>query len=339
VSAQDTGGSAGPAKRHAPALLTKRGPLLTFLALALVLAVVLAVAVTATIARWPAHAAETSPEDAAAWHPGLVTYQYDPSGCHTIQQASIDAATTDVADTVSAVLDTNKVKDDFSQDAGVKMTKIDDVRKNGTHIDLTIHGWLSNAACEASGSAQQASLLSGSGADATRGTYVLGTLDLTRPHQMSAAAGTSWYKEALKVAVAAVATVAIVGITAAYVWKTVIAGGTIVSIAVTAALAGCISGAVVYLVMTRLFYPEAAATVKDRVTIAAQGCFMGIGMGGVSALLGTAVAGGVRRHLSSDEAIVGQSGMAAVKEAGVTMDNTLTSMVDGVAEGALRAAQ
>ena len=135
MSAQDTGRNAGPAKRHAPTLLIKRGPLLTFLAL------VLAVAVTATIARWPAHAAETSPEDAAAWNPGQVRYQYDPSGCHTIQQASIDAATTDVADTVSAVLDANKVKDDFSQDAGVKMTKIDDIRKNGTHIDLTIHGW------------------------------------------------------------------------------------------------------------------------------------------------------------------------------------------------------
>ena len=157
MSAQDAGGNAGPAKRHAPALLVKRGPLLTFLAL------VLAVAVTATIARWPAHAAETSPEDAAAWNPGLVTYQYDNSGCHTIQQASIDTATTDVADTVSEVLDKNKVKDDFGKDDGVKMTKIDDIRKNGTHIDLTIHGWLSNDACKASGSAQQASLLSGSG--------------------------------------------------------------------------------------------------------------------------------------------------------------------------------
>ena len=333
MSVQDTGGNAGPAKRHVPALLLKQGPLLTFLAL------VLAVAVTATIARWPAHAAEASPEDASAWHPGLVTYQYDPSGCHTIQQASIDATTTDVADTVSAVLDAKKVKDDFSQDAGVKMTKIDDIRKNGTHIDLTIHGWLSNAACEASGSAQQASLLSGSGADATRGTFVLGTLDLTRPQQLGAAAGTSWYKEAFKVAVAAVAMVAIIGVTAAVIWKTVVAGGTIVSIVVTSALAGCISGAVVHLLMAGLFDPEAAATVEDRVVIAAQGCFRGAGLGVTSANVGIHVAGGVRRHLSSDEAIVGQSGMAAAKEAGVTMDNTLASMVDGVAEGALRAAQ
>ena len=329
MSAQDTGGNAGPAKRHVPALLVKRGPLLTFLAL------VLAVAVTATIARWPAHAAETSPEDAAAWNPGQVTYQYDPSGCHTIQQASIDAATTDVADTVSAVLDTKKVKDDFSQDAGVKMTKIDDIRKNGTHIDLTIHGWLSNAACEASGSAQQASFLSGSGADATRGTYVLGTLDLTRPQQLSAAAGTPWYKEAVKVAVAAVAMVAIIGVTAAVIWRTVVAGGTVVSVVLTGVLAGCISSAVVYLLMARLFDPEAAATVKDRIAIAAQGCLQGASLGGIAAPF----AGGVRRHLSSDEAIVGQSGMAAAKEAGVTMDNTLASMVDGVAEGALRAAQ
>jgi hypothetical protein len=339
VSAQDTGGSAGPAKRHAPALLTKRGPLLTFLALALVLAVVLAVAVTATIARWPAHAAETSPEDAAAWHPGLVTYQYDPSGCHTIQQASIDAATTDVADTVSAVLDTNKVKDDFSQDAGVKMTKIDDVRKNGTHIDLTIHGWLSNAACEASGSAQQASLLSGSGADATRGTFVLGTLDLTRPHQMSAAAGTSWYKEALKVAVAAVAMVALIGVTAAVIWNAIIAGSSVGALVLTGALAGCISSAVAHLVLARLFDPEATATAKDRIAVASEGCMLGARLGGVSGLAGKNVAAGVRRHLSSDEGIVGQSGLAAAKAAGVTMDNRLASMVDGVAEGALRATQ
>jgi hypothetical protein len=55
--------------------------------------------------------------------------------------------------------------------------------------------------------------------------------------------------------------------------------------------------------------------------------------------VGIHVAGGVRRHLSSDEAIVGQSSMAAAKEAGVTMDNTLATVVDGVAEGALRAAQ
>ena len=333
MSAQDTGRSAGPAKRHAPALLLKQGPLLTFLAL------VLAVAVTATIARWPAHAAETSPEDAAAWHPGQVRYQYDPSGCHTIQQASIDAATTDVADTVSAVLDAKKVKDDFSQDAGVKMTKIDDIRKNGTHIDLTIHGWLSNDACKASGSAQQASFLSGSGTDATRGTHVLGTVDLTRPYQLSAAAGTPWYQEALKVAVAAVAMAAVLAITAGVIWRTFMAGGTIVSVVATGALAGCLSGAAVYLVMERLFDPEAAATVKDRIAIATQGCWRGAGLGGMTAATGEALVFGVRRHLSSDEAIVGQSGLAAAKEAGVTMDNTLASMVDGVAEGALRATQ
>ena len=217
------------------------------------------------------------------------------------------------------------------------MTKIDDIRKNGTHIGLTIHGWLSNDACKASGSAQQASLLSG--ADATRGTHVLGTVDLTRPQQMSAAAGTSWYKEALKVAVAAVAMVAILVVTAAVIWKTVIAGGSVVSIILTSTLAGCISGAVVNLLMVRLFDPEAAATFDDRFAIAAQGCIRGNRLGGVSVVVGDAVAGGVRRHLSSDEAIVGQSGMAAVKEAGVTMDNTLASMVDGVAEGVLRAAQ
>ena len=143
----------------------------------------------------------------------------------------------------------------------------------------------------------------------------------------------------MKVAVAAVAMVAIIGITAAYVWMTIAAGATVVSVVATGALAGCISGAVVNLLMARLFDPEAAATVKDRIAIAAQGCLRGVGLGGVSATAGAVLAGGVRRHLSSDEAIVGQSGMAAAKEAGVTMDNRLASMVDGVAEGALRAAQ
>ena len=333
MSAQGAGGNAGAAKRHAPALLVKRGSLLAFLALAL------AVAVTATIARWPAHAAETSPEDAAAWNPGQVTYQYDHSGCHTIQQASIDTATTDVADTVSEVLDRNKIKDDFDGDAGVKMTKVDDIRKNGTHIDLTIHGWLSNDACKASGPEQQASFLSGADADATRGTHVLGTVDLTSPQRMSAVAGTSWYKEALKVAVAAVAIVAIIGVSAAVIWRTVMAAGSVASIVVTSALVGCISSAVAQLLMARLFYPEASATVKDRISIAAEGCFRGARFGSVPAIVGMTVAGGVRRHLSNDEAIVGQSGMAAAKEAGVTMDNRLASMVDGVAEGALRAAQ
>ena len=132
---------------------------------------------------------------------------------------------------------------------------------------------------------------------------------------------------------------AVLAITAGVIWRTVVAGGSVVSIVATGALAGCISGAAVSLLMARLFDPEAAATVKDRIAIATQGCWWGAALGGVSAAAGTIEAGHVRRHLSSDEAIVGQSGMAAAKEAGVTMDNTLTSMVDGVAEGALRATQ
>ena len=168
---------------------------------------------------------------------------------------------------------------------------------------------------------------------------MLGTLDLARPHQLSAVAVTSWYKQALKVAVAAVAMVAIIGVTAAVIWKTAMAGGTIVSIVLTGVLAGCISGAALNLLMARLFDPDAAATVDDRMVIATQGCLRGTRLGGLEATAGIAVAGGVRRHLSSDEAIVGQSGLAAAKEAGVTMDNTLATVVDGVAEGALRAAQ
>ena len=55
-----------------------------------------------------------------------------------------------------------------------------------------------------------------------------------------------------------------------------------------------------HLLMARLFDPEAAATVKDRIAIAAQGCLQGASLGGIAAPF----AGGVRRHLSSDEAIV-----------------------------------
>ena len=91
--------------------------------------------------------------------------------------------------------------------------------------------------------------------------------------------------------------------------------------------------------MARLFDPEAASTVKVRIAIADQGCLRGVGLGAISVTAGAVLAGGVRRHLSSDEAIVGQSGLAAAKEAGVTMDNTLATAVDGVADGALRAAQ
>ena len=123
MSTQDRGRDAGPAERHAPVPLIRQGPLLTFLALAL------AVVVTATVARWPAHAADLSPDDAALWNPGQVTYQYDNSGCHTIQQASIDTTSPDMASMVSEVLDKNKTKDDFGKDAGVKMLKINDIRE------------------------------------------------------------------------------------------------------------------------------------------------------------------------------------------------------------------
>jgi hypothetical protein len=335
MSAQDTDSDAGPAKRHAPARLIRRGPLLTFLALAL------AVVVTATVARWPAHAADPSPEDAAGWNPGQVTYQYDLSGCHTIQQASIGAATTDIATIASEALDKNKIKDDFGEGGGVKVLEINDIRKNGTHIDLTIDGWLSNDACARTGSAQQASFPADSGAAAPRGTQALGTADPTRPDRILLVAATPWekLKEAVKVVVAAAAMVVVTGITAAVLYYTVVAGGSVITALAAGAVAGCVSRATVELLLAGLFTPGAVESAKDRIAVATQGCVRGAGLGSLMANAGRNVAANMRRHLSSDEAIVGQSAMAAAKEAGVTMDNSLASMVDGVADGALRAAQ
>jgi hypothetical protein len=112
--------------------------------------VALAVVVGVTLARSPAHAA-TAAEDAVTWNPGQVTYQLDSSGCHTIQEASLDTATTEVADSVSAGLDAKKRKEDYSDESGVKATEVNNIRKNGTHIDVTIDGWLSNDACQQAG--------------------------------------------------------------------------------------------------------------------------------------------------------------------------------------------
>ena len=245
MSTQDTSRDAGPAKRHASVLPIRPGPLLTFLALAL------AVVVAATVARWPAHAADLAPEDAAVWNPGQVTYQYDASGCHTIQQASIDTTSPEMATIVSEGLDKNKIKDDFSQDAGVKMTKIDDIRKNDAHIDLTIDGWLSNDACKQSAPAQPASILSGT--DATRRTQVLGTVDLTRPDQIILVADSSWYMEAVRVVVAAAVMVAVAAVATVVMTSTVVEEGTVTSVVAAGVLTGCISRAAVDLVLTRLF--------------------------------------------------------------------------------------
>jgi hypothetical protein len=334
MSTQDTGRDAGPAKRHASVLPIRPGPLLTFLALAL------AVVVAATVARWPAHAADLAPGDAAVWNPGQVTYQYDASGCHTIQQASIDTATPDVAAIVSEGLDKNKIKDDFGGAAGVKVLEINDIRKNGAHIDLTIDGWLSNDACKQSGPAQpSSSSASPAVAVATRGTHVLGTVDLTRPDQIILMADSSWYKEAVKVVAAAAAMVAVAAFATAVIYLTVVEGGTVISAVSAGALAGCISRATVELVLARLFTGEEVATVKDRIALATKGCLQGAGLGAMVGKASTNFAAHLRRHLSSDEAIVGQGVMAAAKAADVTMDSSLASMVDGVADGALRAAQ
>ena len=242
-----------------------------------------------------------------------------------------------MANIVSEGLDKNKIKDDFGKDAGVKMLKINDIRKNDTHIDLTIDGWLSNDACKQSGPAQPASFPSGT--DATRRTQVLGTVDLTRPDQIILVADSSWYMEAVKVVVAAAVMVAVAAVAAVVLTSTAVAEGTVASVIATGLLTGCISGATVDLVLTRLFTPEAVTTVKERIAVATAGCLAGAGMGALLVPGARNAAIGMRRHLSSDEAIVGQSGLAAAKSAGVTMDNSLASMVDGVADGALRASQ
>lgn len=310
-------------------------------AFATLVAVALAVAVAV---RAPVHAADspaaTLPENSVVWNPGKVTYQVDASGCRTIQQASIDAATPEIADLVSDSLLAGKIKDSYSEDSGVKLTAIRDVRKNRPHIDLTIEGWLSNAECAkaSGGSTQQAALRTGPGAGAQAATRVLGTVDLTRPDQVRLVASSSWFKAAVKVMVAVAVWVGVGVLTLGVIATVGAEGGGALAVASTSALAGCIGFGTADLIVARMLFPDITATVKERVGVAVRGCLKGA-VGGISAArVGPGLAAGVRRNLRSTEAIVGQSGAAAAREAGVDLAGLVT-MVDGVAEGGLRASK
>ena len=243
-----------------------------------------------------------------------------------------------MATKVSEGLDKNKIKDDFGKDAGVKVIEINDIRKNDAHIDLTIDGWLSNDACKQSGPAQPASFPVRP-ADATRGTQRARDGRPYPPGSDHPGGRLVVVLEAVKVVVAAAVMVAVAAVAAVVLTSTAVAEGTVASVIATGLLTGCISGATVDLALTRLFTPEAVTTVKERIAVATAGCLAGAGMGALLVPGARNAAIGMRRHLSSDEAIVGQSGLAAAKSAGVTMDNRLASMVDGVADGALRASQ
>ena len=140
MSERNVGGEINSPNRHMRVVRKRWAGLYTF---ATLVAVALAVALAV---KAPVHAADspaaTLPENSIVWNPGKVTYQVDASGCHTTQQASIDAATPEIADLVSDSLLEGKTKDNYSEDSGVKLTSIKDVRKNRPHIDLTIDGWL-----------------------------------------------------------------------------------------------------------------------------------------------------------------------------------------------------
>ncbi|HEY6796771.1 MAG TPA: hypothetical protein VI248_19035 [Kineosporiaceae bacterium] len=330
-------------RRRLPTLLIGRGPMLTGTAVALAMVVV-----AVGVARGPAHAADptvpTAPEDAVAWDPGQVTYQVDASGCHTIQTAQLRTATPAIADTVSAALTSDSIKvKTFNQDPDIKAVEVNNVQKNNTTntISLTIDGWLSNQVCaqSTSGSAQQASLTTGSAAHQPTGTRVLGTVDLGHRDRIALVAGTSWFKQAVKVVAAAAAFVGITAIALGVIVSTAASGAPFLTLAATAMLAGCIAGAATDLIITRLFFPEDAPTAKDRIGVAVEGCLRGATLGATTLTrVGRGIPAGVRRRLNTEDAIVGQSTMDAAGQARVTLTG-LATMVDGVAEGALRAAQ
>ncbi|HEY6794711.1 MAG TPA: hypothetical protein VI248_08515 [Kineosporiaceae bacterium] len=297
----------------------------------------LAVVVAACVTQ-PAQA--TQPADAAVWNPGQVTYQVDASGCHTMQKASIDTATPEIATTISDGLDAKKIKDDYAPDSGVKVTQVSGIQKNGTHIDLTIDGWLSNSECQQSpsGPARQVSLDAGPAARASGRTHVVGTVDLTRPDRIALVAGSSWFKSAVKVVVAAAAWIAVAVVTLGVIGVLAAEGAPALALAAQAALAGCVGFAVADLLVARLAFPDAVATTKERIAVAVRGCVKGAWGGWSAYRVGPGLAAVVRRRLATEQAIIGQSGTDAANQSGTDLSG-LASIVDGVAEGGLRAAQ
>ena len=322
-----------------------RGQLLMFTAFAL------SVVVAAGVPKGPANAADpaatTPAEDTASWNPGEVTYQVDNGGCHTTQTASIDTTTPAIADTVSAALDADSVKiAKLSHDPDMKIVQVSGVQKSDTHIALTIDGWLSNSACAQATSdsaqsapAQQASFAADPGAGSAATTpRVLGTIDLADRDRIALVAASSWFKQALKVVAVAAIYVAITVVTLGVIAGIAAEGGAVIALAAQAALAGCVGFAAADLIAGRVLFPDATATTKDRISVAARGCLKGA-VGGISALrAGPGIAAGVRRRLNTTPAILGASGVAAAGQAGVDVTH-LSSMVDGVADGALSASQ
>jgi hypothetical protein len=165
---------------------------------------------------------------------------------------------------------------------------------------------------------------------------VLGSVDLNRADRVSLVASTSWFKGALRVVLAAAAWIAVAGVTLGVIASiSAPAGGAVIAVTAQQQLAGCMGFAIAELLAARIGGSESAATTKGRISIAISGCWKGIVAGTVA---GPSLARAVRRHLASADAIVGQSGTAAANEGGVDVSG-LATMVDGVADGSLKATQ
>jgi hypothetical protein len=282
-----------------------------------------------------------------SWNPGVVDYLVNNGVCHTAQIASIDTATPAIADTVTAALDADSVKvANFSsrdpQDPDVKAVEINNIQKNGTHIAFMIYGWLSNAACvrATSATAHQTSFTTGHAAGSAATTpRVLGTVNLSDRHRIALMNAFTWFKQALKVLAVAVAYAAIVALTLTVIGNIAAAGGVTLAVAAQSALAGCFGLAAAEVMAARFLKPHTASTWGSRAAIAAEACLAGAIAGvTVGRTLGAVLGPAIRRRLSTTPAIMGDSGLAAAKQAEVDVTD-LADLVDGVAEGALKAAQ
>jgi hypothetical protein len=333
----------GSPRRRRPVWSIGHGRLLMFTAFALT------VVVAADVPKDSVHAADsaaTPAEDAAIWNPGHVTYQVDDGGCHTIQTASIDTATPAIADTVSTALEHDSIRiANFSQDPDMKVVQVSVGQKNGTRIDVTIHGWLSNSACaeSTSTSAQPASFATGPEAGSVRGAgsaattpRELGMVDLA-DRDVALAAAASWFKQALKVVAVAAIYVAVTIVALGIIAAIAAEGGTVIAVAVQSALVGCIGFGAANLIAARVLIPDLTSTTKSRIAVAVTGCLQGAvtGIGAAQIQnLGRGLAVGARRQLSTTPAILGDSAVTVANQVGVDVTG-LSSLVDGVAEGGL----
>jgi hypothetical protein len=224
----------------------------------------------------------------------------------------------------------------------VKVVEINNVQKNGTHIAFLIDAWLSTSACAQATSTptQQASFTTGHAAGAGATTpRVLGTVNLTDRHQVALMSAFTWFKQAVKVAVGAAAFVAILTLTLGAIGVIVEGGGAALTAAAQTALAGCIGYAAATLLFGRLLFPDKTSTTKDRISAAVAGCIAGAAGGvAIGKVFGRPLATLMRRRLNTTPAILGDSDMAAANQAGVDVTG-LADLVDGVADGGLRAAQ